>query len=72
MSIDPWTGKPRAQLCSCGSGEYREAAYDARNIFITYVCSRCRKDKLKGYRTEVLTDPNYDHCEDIDGDEEMY
>jgi len=46
-------------LCACGSGEVREAAYDARGIFLTFVCHKCRKEKLSRYRTDVLENPNY-------------
>lgn len=45
--------------CNCGSGEYQEAEYDARGIFLTYVCSKCRTQKLSGFRPDVLTDPGY-------------
>ena len=54
--------------CECGSGCERWAEYDARNIFLTYVCEDCREDKLKHYRSDVLTDPNYWHDEPIDED----
>lgn len=37
----------------------REAQYDARGIFLTYTCDRCHDDKMRGYRPDVLTDPNY-------------
>lgn len=33
--------------------------YDARGIPLARVCAKCRKEKLKGYRPDVLTDPNY-------------
>lgn len=52
--------------CPCGSGEFPEAVYDARNIFVAYVCSRCRRDKLSGYRPEIFTNPGYWHDEPID------
>lgn len=52
--------------CPCGSGDYRHAEYDARGIFLTYVCNACVAEKLRGYRPEVLTDPNYETTEDID------
>lgn len=48
------------KCCRCGSGEWPEAHYDARGIFLTYACSKCEKEKLSGYRPEVLTDPQYD------------
>lgn len=53
-------------LCTCGSGEPREAIYDARGIFVTYACDRCRKEKLKGYRKDIFTDANYECDEEID------
>lgn len=43
--------------------------YDARGIPLARVCNRCVKDRLAGYRPEVLTDANYDTNEDIDGDD---
>jgi hypothetical protein len=46
--------------CHCGSGLEREARYDARGIFLTYVCEKCEKEKLSQFRPEVLVDPNYD------------
>ena len=58
----------RIRLCSCGSGEEPEEVYDARGIFIANVCSKCRKDRLKGYRLDVLNDPNYECDEPIEED----
>jgi hypothetical protein len=54
--------------CSCGSGLYKDAEYDARGIFLTYACNKCRKGKLSRYRQDVLTDSNYWHDEPIDED----
>jgi hypothetical protein len=54
--------------CSCGSGENRTAVYDARNIFLAYTCSKCRKNKLSKFRPEVLTNPNYTTNEPIEED----
>lgn len=51
--------------CPCGSGEPREAVYDARNIFVAYVCDECRDRKLRGYRPDIFTDPNYWHDEPL-------
>jgi hypothetical protein len=59
----------RLQKCPCGSGEYPEAQYDARGIFLCYTCDQCKDKKLAGYRPDVLTDPNYWHDEPIDEDE---
>ena len=40
-------------------------AYDARGIYLCRVCDKCEKEKLAGYRPEVLTDSNYEHDEPI-------
>jgi hypothetical protein len=48
------------RICQCGSEKERWPEYDARGIFLTYVCDDCRKEKLSHYRPEVLTDSNYD------------
>jgi hypothetical protein len=45
--------------CPCGSGRDSWWAKDARGIEIARVCTKCIKDKLKGYRPDVLTDPSY-------------
>jgi hypothetical protein len=45
--------------CTCQSGEYREAQYDARGIFLTYTCRKCQRAKLAGFRADVLTDADY-------------
>jgi hypothetical protein len=54
------------KLCNCGSGELREAFYDARGIFLTYGCDHCKERKLAAFRPEVLTDSDYEHDEPID------
>jgi hypothetical protein len=51
-------------LCNCESGEQREAVYDAKGIFVAYVCHKCRKQKLKGYRPEIFTDSGYE-CDEL-------
>jgi hypothetical protein len=45
--------------CPCGSGREANAEFDARGIFLAYACSKCRKEKLSRYRSDVLTDANY-------------
>lgn len=52
-------------MCSCGSGEFKEAVNDARGIFVAYVCGQCRERKLSGYRRDIFTDPNYWTDEEI-------
>ena len=54
------------QRCSCGSGEWNRVVHDARGIYLTKVCDKCERDKLKAYRPEVLASINYDHNEDIE------
>ena len=58
----------RLQKCPCGSGDYPEAQYDARGIFLCYTCDKCEAVKLSGCRQDVLVDPNYWHDEDTEGD----
>jgi hypothetical protein len=56
--------------CNCGSGLPSDWAHDARGIPLARVCSKCRKDKLKGFRQDVLDDPNYETDEPIEPDME--
>ena len=46
--------------CRCGSGLDREPLYDARGIFVDYVCRRCEKKVKAKFRPEIFTDPGYD------------
>ena len=55
--------------CPCGSGLESEAEYDARGIYLTRVCDRCRAEKLSHFRPEVLSDPNYEADEPIEEDQ---
>ena len=41
----------------CGPDGYDE--HDARGIYLTRVCDKCRDTKLRKYRPEVLTDSGY-------------
>lgn len=56
------------RACVCGSDQPRIARCDARGIFLCYACAKCWPEKQKGYRPEVLTDPNYSASEAIDDD----
>lgn len=58
-----------AQTESGHIGDYTWAEYDARGIYLCKVCDKCRDVKLAGYRSDVLTDPNYWHDEPIEPDE---
>jgi hypothetical protein len=55
--------------CPCGSGQEADAEFDARGIFLAYVCPNCRKEKLSRYRSDVLTDPGYCCDEPIEPEE---
>ena len=54
--------------CSCGSGEPRFEVYDARGIFVSFVCNECEEEKIKGYRPEIFENSNYWHDEPIEDD----
>lgn len=52
----------------CEPSSY-SSEHDARGIYLTRVCDRCREAKLSTYRPEVLTNPRYQVDELIDGDD---
>jgi hypothetical protein len=54
--------------CICGSGKTQRPNYDARGIYLCASCDDCHEKKMAGYRSDVLTDPDYWHDEPIDGD----
>lgn len=54
--------------CACGSRLARFALYDARRIFVTFVCHRCIARKKAEFRPEIFTDPNYETSEDVEGE----
>lgn len=58
--------KDYLEKCPCGSGQGAEAVYDARNIFVTFACDKCREERLSKYRPEIFTDPEYWTDEPID------
>ena len=41
---------------------------DARGIFCTFVCDNCEAEKKRGFRPDILTDPDYRTVEPIDED----
>ena len=52
--------------CRCGSGMKPYWVLDARHIQVwPMVCDDCREDRLKHYRPEIFTDPNYEADEEI-------
>jgi hypothetical protein len=58
------------RTCPCGSGEPRSEVHDARGIFVTFVCNACEQRKLRTYRPEIFTDPNY-AADDLGDDTEL-
>jgi hypothetical protein len=48
--------------------ENKSPRYDARGIFLAYVCPACVAERMAGYRADVMTDPDYWHDEPIDED----
>jgi hypothetical protein len=54
--------------CPCGSGKVAPSFYDARGIFLFRACPDCEDEKLSAFRSEVLTDSNYDCDEPIEED----
>ncbi len=40
--------------------------YDARGIFLCFVCEICHESKMSKYRPDVLTDSNYQVDEPIE------
>jgi hypothetical protein len=52
--------------CICNSGRMQRPLYDARLIFVAYVCDECERKVRGRYRPEVFTDPNYETTEDIE------
>jgi hypothetical protein len=62
---------PTVKPCQCGSGKPREEVCDARGIFVAFVCDRCRKQRLAGFRPEIFTDANYECDESVDPDDDV-
>ena len=67
-TVEVRTHTVRDRLCMCGSGKTTNRQYDARGIYLTSTCSKCHKERMSGYRTEVLTDSNYECDECIEDD----
>lgn len=58
-----------AHKCNCGSGLDSEWKLDSRGIPLAKVCPKCEKSKLKGFRRDVLLDPNYKKSKTIKPDD---
>lgn len=54
--------------CPCGSGKLSVWQHDARGIPLCRTCEDCHKEKMRSYRAEVLSDPNYITDEPIESD----
>lgn len=53
----------------CGRKEvFMDELYDARGIYCGSACEHCMKDLEKSFRPEVLADPSYECCEDVEAD----
>lgn len=52
--------------CNCGSGKAKYPIHDGHGIFLAYVCEDCEKEKLKGFRSDIME--AYDCDEPIDED----
>ena len=54
--------------CRCGSGLTHHALYDARGIFVSYVCTKCEPSVRDRYRADIFTDADYWTDEEVEGD----
>jgi len=64
------SGRYQFRACPCGSGRESWWENDARGIPLARVCDKCRKARLAKYRTEVLTNPQYEADEPIESEED--
>ena len=64
MSLD------ETRPCPCGSGLPSTWQVDARGIPLCRTCSKCHASKMRGYRADVLTDPDYWADEPIEPEED--
>lgn len=60
--------KYSSKPCPCGSDLDAHEVSDARGIYIGRMCDKCEKERLKGFRKDVLEDPHYWHDEPLDED----
>ena len=58
------------RLCDCGSGLESEWRFDARGIELCRTCHVCHAEKMRAYRPDVLTNPNYSADEPIEPDDD--
>ena len=57
---------PKVQTCSCGSDHAPYWFNDGHGIPLFKGCPRCAKNKLKGYRSDIMD--SYQSDEPIDSD----
>lgn len=55
--------------CHCGSGLVKRELYDARHIFVAYVCDACENRVRAHYRDEIFLDPQYETTEPIESED---
>lgn len=53
-------------LCRCGSEEEKFPLFDARGIFVSYVCEQCEEEVKSRYRSDIFTDCDYWTDEPVD------
>lgn len=58
----------KAQPCPCGSGKLSWWQHDARGIPLCRTCIQCHREKMRGYRKDVLKNPNYEVDEPIESE----
>jgi len=51
---DTMLDKIAERVCDCGSGLPSQWELDGNGIPLTRACPKCRKEKLKRYRPEIL------------------
>lgn len=56
--------------CPCGSGLPSSWMTDARGIPLRRTCDTCHEAQMNKYRPQVLSNPNYSACEQIEPDDE--
>jgi hypothetical protein len=54
--------------CPCGSNQESHWQHDARGIPLCRTCVKCHTKQMARYRPDVLSDPNYWTCEDVEAD----
>jgi hypothetical protein len=58
--------KTMIKLCLCGSGLHRYPLHDGYDIFLTFACEKCEKEKLSKFRPDIME--RYPTDEQIEND----